>query len=134
MIILVDTGVFSAGLSRKPRADLAPYAARLVGNQVLLTVQSVAELRYGALAAGWGPKRTERLDRAIQEVDIVPIDADLVDRVARLRYECRMISHPLHERIHTHDLWIAATAIHLAVPLLSADNIFEAAPGLDLVG
>lgn len=134
MIILVDTGVFSAGFSRKPRADLAPYAARLVGNRVLLTVQTVAELRYGALAAGWGSKRAERLDRAIEVVDIVPIDAELVERVAQLRYECRTIAHPLHERIHTHDLWIAATAIHLIVPLLSADSIFEDVPGLDLVG
>lgn len=133
MIILVDTGVFSAGLARKPRADLAPYAARMVRNQVLLTVQTVAELRYGALVAGWGSTRAGRLDRAIEEVDIVPIDAELVERVAQLRYDCRTNAHPLHERIHTHDLWIATTAIHLKVPLLSTDSIFEDTPGLNLL-
>ncbi len=133
MIILVDTGVFSAGLCPKPRTDFAPYVSRMIGNRVLITLQTVAELRYGALVAGWGSNRTLRLETALEAIDLVPIDTDLVKRVADLRYRCRRSGNPLHEPFHAHDLWIAATAIHLDVPLLSADMIFRDVPGLNLV-
>ncbi|MBS1847187.1 MAG: PIN domain-containing protein [Actinobacteria bacterium] len=134
MIIVVDTGVFSAGLASKPRADLAPLAARMVGHQIVLAVQTVAELRYGALVVGWGPQRLKRLESSIAGVDVVPVDAGLVDRVARLRFACREVGHPLHDRSHANDLWIAATAVHLEVPLLSADGVFGGVPGLTLLG
>ena len=40
--------------------------------------------------------------------------------------------HPLHDRSHANDLWVAASAIHIGAPLLTADNVFEDAPGVTL--
>lgn len=82
MILLVDTGVFSGMLNRRRRVDLEPYIARVKGNQVLLTVQTVAELRYGALLGGWGASRSTRLELAIAATSVVPIDDLVVTAVA----------------------------------------------------
>ncbi len=132
MIALVDTGVFAAAFSRLPRVDLRPYVARIAGRQVFLAVQTVAELRYGALVGGWGRARTTHLEAAIDDAVIVPVNDQLPTTVAELRLECRKAGHPLAAAVHANDLWIAATAVDLDVPLVSADRIFEDVPGLAL--
>jgi len=63
--LVVDTGVFSAALSRRRRAAFEPAVAKLAGNQLFLAAQTVAELRYGVLVAGWGEARRTRLEAAI---------------------------------------------------------------------
>lgn len=133
MILLVDTGVFSATLNRRRRHDLEPFVARIKGNQVLLTVQTVAELRFGALLAEWGGARRGHLETAIASTTVVPVTDALVTAVAELRLACRAIGHPLADRAHANDLWIAATAVHAGVPLLSTDRVFEDAPKLLLL-
>jgi predicted nucleic acid-binding protein len=54
--------------------------------------------------------------------------------VSELRY-CAFVAgwgeaHPLHDRAQPNDLWIAASALHLGAPLLTADNVFSNTPGL----
>jgi predicted nucleic acid-binding protein len=56
----------------------------------------------------------------------------LLTTAAELRFACRRAGHPLHERSHANDLWIAASAIHIDAPLLTADTIFDDTPGLTL--
>jgi predicted nucleic acid-binding protein len=54
--ILLDTNVFTARLrERSPLANL--YAKDLFGQRLLVTPQTLAEARYGALKANWGPVR-----------------------------------------------------------------------------
>jgi tRNA(fMet)-specific endonuclease VapC len=130
--LVVDTGVFSAALSRRPRPELQSAVTRLTGNQLFLAVQTVAELRYGALVAGWAARRRARLEAAIAATTVLPVTDDLIDAVARLRYECRIIGHPLADRVHHGDLWIAATAIDAGAPLVTADRVFSGVPGLPL--
>ena len=133
MRLLVDTGVFSAALSRRRRAMVEVSVARLAGHQMFLAAQTVAELRFGALVAGWGEERCVRLEQAIAAATVVPITDALLHAVAQLRFECRTIGHPLADRTHHADLWIAATAIHLHTPLVTLDGIFDRAPGLTFV-
>ena len=85
---------------------------------MLLTAQTVAELRYGALVAGWAGPRRSRLEAAIAATTVIPITDALLTTVARTRFECRTIGHPLAGRAHHQDLWIAATAIHVQAPLV----------------
>ncbi|MCY7289988.1 MAG: hypothetical protein LH624_17520 [Cryobacterium sp.] len=80
MKLLVDTGVFSAALSQRRRPEFDPLVARLPGNQLNLAAQSVAELRYRALFAGWGSARADRLERAIETVNVIRVSAPLVRR------------------------------------------------------
>jgi tRNA(fMet)-specific endonuclease VapC len=105
----------------------------MAGNQIFLAAVTVSELRYGALVAGWGAPRREHLEEAISLITVVPVTDSLLTRIAELRLACRREGHPLADRAHANDLWIAASAVHLAASLLTADTIFDGAPTLDLL-
>ena len=133
MRLVVDTGVFSAALSRRRRPEFEAQVARLAGNQLFLATSTVAELRSGALVAEWGTPRRDRLEEAIATTTVVPVSDALVTRLAELRFACRHAGHPLADAAHANDLWIATSALHIAAALVSADGIFEGVPGLDLI-
>jgi predicted nucleic acid-binding protein len=130
--IVVDTGVFSASISRRRRARFQPHVGLMAGHQIFLAAVSVAELRYGALVAGWGEQRRQRLEQSIAATTVVPVSDALLTASAELRHACRQAGHPLHEPLHANDLWIAASAVHIGAPLLTADDVFDDVPGLRL--
>jgi hypothetical protein len=72
----------------------------------------VSELRYGALVAGWGEARRNRLDESIEAITVVPVSDRFLSTLAELRFACRRAGHPLHDRAHANDLWIATSALH----------------------
>jgi predicted nucleic acid-binding protein len=92
----------------------------------------VSELRFGALVAGWGEARRDRLEQSIQATTVVPVSDRFLSTVANLRFACRRAGHPLHDRPHANDLWIAASALHIGAPLLTADKVFSNTRGLTL--
>ena len=130
MRLVVDTGVFSAALSRRRRQAFDAHVAALRGHQLFLSVATVAELRYGALVAEWESSRLERLEAAIESTTVVPVSNELITVVAETRAACRRIAHPLADQAHTSDLWIAATALCIDAALVTADNLFNEVPGL----
>ncbi|HUR17624.1 MAG TPA: PIN domain-containing protein [Acidimicrobiales bacterium] len=106
-------------LSPRRRAAFEPQLRLLVGNQVFLAAVTVMELRYGALVAQWGASRRAGLEAAIAAVTVVPVTDPLLSRAAELRHSCRQAGHPPADRSHANDLWIAASAMRLDVPLLT---------------
>ncbi len=129
--IVVDTDVFGADLV--PGSTLADlYEPIIVGRPAFISFQTVAELRFGALRRHWGETRMRRLDARIAEAEVVYPGPDLVFVYAQLRADCERIGHALSQRVHDADLWIAATAVRLGVPLVSNDGIFNRVPGLDI--
>jgi len=130
--VLVDTGVFSASISRRRRVRFEPQVGLMAGNQVFLAAVTIAELRYGALVADWGEQRRRRLEQSIAATTVVPVSDALLTTAAQLRHACRQVGHALHEPIHANDLWIAASAVHTGAPLLTADAVFDGIPGLIL--
>jgi predicted nucleic acid-binding protein len=80
---------------------------------------------------GERPGATESRRRSA-ETTVVPVTDALITAVAEMRAACRQVGHPLADRIHANDLWIAASAVHIAAALVTADTIFEGAPGLVL--
>ncbi|MEP7113893.1 MAG: PIN domain-containing protein [Ilumatobacteraceae bacterium] len=133
MRLVVDTGVFSAALSRRRRQLLDSHVEALLGNQLFLSVVTVAELRYGAIVADWGSPRRERVEAAIAATTVVPVTDALLSTMAELRAACRRLGHPLADPVHGNDLWIAATALHIGAALATADQIFVGVPALVLV-
>jgi predicted nucleic acid-binding protein len=131
--LVVDTGVFSAALSRRRRTHFDDEVKRLAGNQLFLAAVTVAELRYGALVAGWGTSRRARLEQAIEATTVIPVSDALLSTVAQVRFACRVVGHPLADRVHANDLWVAASAIHIDASLVTADNIFHDTPGLTVI-
>jgi predicted nucleic acid-binding protein len=130
--IIVDTGVFSASLSRRRRPRFETQLGLMAGHQIFLAAVTVSELRYGALVAGWGETRRKRLEESLQAATVVPVSDRLLWTIAELRLACRQTGHALHDRVHANDLWIAATAIHIGAALLTADKVFTNTPGLTL--
>ncbi len=116
----------SAGLSRTYERLIGP--ARLV-----VPFQVIAELRFGALHASWGRKRTLSLDRELSQLETAHTDDLANTTYAQLRDTCRRIGNPLWQKIHDGDRWIAALALRLGLPLVSHDAIYRGVPGLTVL-
>ena len=122
MRVVVDTGVFSASLSRRRRARLESHVRLMAGHQVFLAAVTVSELRFGALVAQWGEPRRGRLEGSIEATTVIPVSDGLLSTIAELRFACRLAGHPFHDRSHAGDLWIAASAIHIGARLLASSR------------
>lgn len=129
--VVVDTNVFSAVLSKQALARR--YDQHLSGRRLVISFQTVAEMRYGALRAGWGRDRVNAMERQIAKAAQIPPHDQLADNWATLRAEARAAGHALADKAHMADLWIAATALVLDLPLVTHDSIFLHTPGLTVI-
>ena len=57
----------------------------------------------------------------------------MIEAFVRITLDCRRSGHALGQKEHVADRWVAATAIAIHLPLLAGDDIYLAAPGLDLL-
>lgn len=94
---------------------------------------TVAELRYGARLAGWGEHRLRRLDLRLRAAEVVWSGDGLLDTYVALRRDCAVSGHPLVQKLHEADRWIASTARWLDVPLVAHDAVFRDTPGVTVV-
>ncbi len=78
----------------------AIYADRR--SELILSFMTIAELRMGAISAGWGGR-----------FEVVYADNDLCTVWARIRADARAAGRALSPQ----DAWIAATALALDAPL-----------------
>lgn len=132
--VVVDTSVISAELDERFSERRRQYEPILAGRPLLVSFQTAAELRYGALRARWGPLRLRRLERLLTEgARPVESDPEMAAAAARLRVDCELAGHGLGAKDHEGDRWVAATAMRLGVPLVAHDGIFLNAPGLELL-
>ncbi len=123
--VVIDTNILGASL-RPGHTELWDLAQPFIGDApILISHVTAAELRFGALLAGWGPHRLRDLDERLIAVQIVWPGPSLVDIYAGLRTSATRAGHPIAAKHHEADRWVAATAVRLGVPLLSADNIFD---------
>lgn len=129
--VAVDTSVMSAAITQALLA--ASYQRHLTGRRIVLSFQTVAELRFGALKANWGTQRRAALEARIAALTIVPADNGLASSWAALRDICRRSGHALGDKRHAADLWIAVTAVHYGLPLVAHDGVFKGVPGLRLI-
>jgi len=131
--VVVDTMVVSWLFDERANPLGERYRQIIEPARVILSFQSVMELRFGALRAGWGEFRRRRLERDIAELTVVQPDDRMLFQCAQLRLECQRIGHGLADKVHDGDRWIGATAIRLGCPLVSHDGVFKDAPGLTLI-
>lgn len=61
----------------------------VAGHQIFLAAVTVSALRYGALVAGWGEARRNRLEESIQATTVVPVSNRFLSTLAELRFACR---------------------------------------------
>ena len=129
--VVVDTMVVSALLNEARNPGKAKLFRALVGESpIVVSFVTVTELRYGAFRAGWGDLRCRALERDLGRLIVVQPDDDLMQRCAELRATSAANGHPLGQKAHESDRWIAATALHLRAELVSDDGVFRNVPGL----
>ncbi len=125
---LLDTNILS-DLIKNPQGGVAKKIANLspAEHDALATSIIVAgELRYGETKRG-SAQLTERVDRLLNSLDVLPLEADVDRHYGRLRVD-------LEKRgvtIGANDLWIAAHALEIDAVLVT-DNVaeFERVTGL----
>ena len=130
--VLLDTTVVSLLHPKKRRSEiLARYAVHMEKQTLALSFQSVAELWNWAEAWEWGDEARNGLDRFIKCFLVIPYDYALAQTWARAMQSSRKGGR----RLDSGDCWIAATAIHRQIPLLTHDRDFldRSIPGLQVI-
>jgi tRNA(fMet)-specific endonuclease VapC len=126
--IVVDTDIASYIFNWHSSAK--HYVDALRGSELVLCFMSVAELRMGAFAAGWGVRRRTLLEQFIQGFGAVYADDALCTSWASLRADARTAGRALSPQ----DAWIAAAALGLDAPLATNNRTdFERIPKLRLL-
>jgi len=131
--VVIDTGVFGARLTRRTMPLAATYRPLREGRPAVISFVTVAELRFGAKLARWGPARLQQLEHELDQADTVWSGPSLAEAYATLRTWCVKAGHGLGQKAHEADRWIAATAIWLGVPLIAHDAIFANVKDLRLL-
>ncbi len=132
---VVDTNVYSRVVLKRSKrtSEYDRFVAILQGRPLVFAVQTVAELRFGAIVARWGERRRQELEKQIERVTVIPVDDALASVYADLKAHCRRHGSGLGQRDHDGDRWIAATALHAGLTLVTNDRIFiDAHPNLIL--
>lgn len=130
--VVIDTDVTSWLLDPRPSAH-AEAARSVIGTRSrVVSFVTVTELRYGSLLAGWGDLRLRRLERSLADLDVIQTSEALINQCAVLRAQTGRAGHPLSQKIHEADRWVATTAVVLGLELVAGDGIFDGIAGLDL--
>lgn len=126
--VLLDTDVFSLFLRRDTRS--ARYDDDVRGKVRCLSFATVAELRFGSLAAAWGTARQQHLEQAIALTLVLPGDNDITQRWAETKASRQRRGRPTGSE----DCWIAATALRHGIPLLTHNaKDYQDIPGLVVI-
>jgi tRNA(fMet)-specific endonuclease VapC len=126
--IVVDTDVASYIFNWHSSAK--HYVDALRGAQLILCFMSIAEMRMGAIAAGWGARKRTLLEQFIAGFGAVYADDPLCTRWAQLRADARASGRALSPQ----DAWIAAAALGLGAPLATNNRAdFLHIPALQLL-
>ncbi len=113
---LADTSVFIA------RESGRPLDVEALPEELAVSIITIGELRAGVLAARTLDVRDRRLATltAVLELDPVPVDEGVAAEWAHLR----VLLRDSGQRMPVNDSWIAATALALAVPVVTQDDDF----------
>ncbi|MDP9116564.1 MAG: type II toxin-antitoxin system VapC family toxin [Actinomycetota bacterium] len=113
---LLDTSVFIAKENRNVAASNLP-------DQLAVSVVTHAELSAGVLEAADLDVRARRLVTltTVAEMNPIPIDLAVAETWARLR----VYLANARRRANVNDMWIAATALTLGIPVVTQDHDFD---------
>ena len=125
---VIDTDVWSYLYKGRDEAKL--YEPHLFGNILVISFQTQAELLRGALAANWGAQRRQHLESRLNKYVVEPSSYALSLRWAQAMDSARRNGRP----IPAADAWVAATALHLDVPVITHNrNHFIGVDGLTII-
>jgi len=122
---LADTSLFVA------REIGRPLDVEAVPHELAVSVITIGELRAGVLVAADTEVRARRLATLTDALAMqpVPVDESVAASWATLRVRLRDAGL----RMPINDSWIAATAMNLAVPIVTQDDDYPSVRGLDII-
>lgn len=127
--LVVDTDVASFLFNGDP-VRMPRYSSHLRGKSPILPFAVVAEMLYGARAGNWGSTRLARLELFLGDYRVEYPSYAVCSTWARVRAICRSAGRPIGPQ----DAWMAATALHLDVPLVTHNaQHFVQVPGLHII-
>jgi len=110
---IVDTDVVSLLFKRDTRAVAfrPPITGRLLG----ISFMTLAELERWSLERNWGLRRKLELAQHLTRYAVLPVSRELCVRWAEVSFAAKKRGRP----IQTADGWIAASALHYQVPIIT---------------
>jgi len=110
---IVDTDVVSMLFKGDTRA--LAYRSHLTGRLLGISFMTLAELERWSLERAWGERRKLDLARHLTRYAVLPVSRELCGRWAEVSFAAKRKGRP----IQTADAWIAASALHYQVPLIT---------------
>jgi predicted nucleic acid-binding protein len=116
-VVVADTNIISYVFKRQPLGNL--YNQLLIGREVRLSFVTVAELNSWAEDNGWGARRRLELKMFLGRFPMIPCTSGIPEVFARTIADRERAGRPMA----TDDAWIAATAIHHDLPLVTHEQM-----------
>jgi len=119
--LLLDTTVASLLHPKKKGTELRQkYEPHMKGMVLALSFQTVAELWLWAEDNRWPEASRKGLRAFLRRFLVIPYDHELAEVWARVSRRCKNKGR----RLEAGDAWIAATAVHRNIELLTHDKDF----------
>jgi predicted nucleic acid-binding protein len=115
--VILDTNALSAWAEQ----DEALLAVLPASHLLMLPVIVIGEYRYGIRRSRWQRELESWLDSAIRAVRVLPVTLETTESYAAVRTMLHQKGRP----ISANDIWIAALAVQLRLPVLSRDAHFD---------
>jgi predicted nucleic acid-binding protein len=110
---IIDTNVVSMLFKGDSRAQ--GYRVHISGRLLGISFMTLAELERWPLERGWGHIRRAELAQHLTRYIVLPASRELCTKWAEVSCEARRKGRP----IQTADAWVAASALHYEVPLIT---------------
>jgi len=125
---VVDTDVVSMLFKGDTRA--LAYRPHITGRLLGISFMTLAELERWSLERDWGLRRKLDLAQHLTRYVVLPVSRELCAKWAEISFAARRKGRP----IQTADAWIAASALHYEVPLITHNRgDYSAVDGLVLL-
>ena len=125
---IVDTDVVSMLFKGDTRA--LAYRSHVAGRLLGISFMTLAELDRWSLEREWGQGRKLELAQYLTKYAVLPVRRELCAKWAEVAFAAKRKGRP----IQTADAWIAASALHYQVPLITNNrDDYSAVDGLALL-
>lgn len=120
----LDTNIAAAALNGHREVKRRMQVARLI----VLPFPVVGELLFGAAKSARSDENLQAYRRFIDAAHVQQSNPDTMEVYARVKLQLQRQGTPLPEN----DIWIAACALHLGLPLVTHDQHFQHLPQLPI--
>jgi len=125
---IVDTDVVSMLFKGDTRA--VAYRPHITGRLLGISFMTLAELERWPLERDWGQRRKLELAQHLTRYVVLPVSRELCGKWAEVSFAAKRKGRPIQKA----DAWIAASALHYQVPLITNNpSDYSAVDGLVLL-